>query len=129
MTEREITGDAVRSKYKRAQKVASELGLSDEVLTALAEGVREFDASRSDGYRQTQALEKIAVALSPAQSGKGESWAFEERRLRRREVAAQELASLALLADDEDVVKIKAGKLYQRLFERATSTVGPGDGS
>ena len=51
------------------------------------------------------------------------TWAFEERRLRRRQVYAQELMAIALLAPDiesEEVVAIRATAAYRRLIERLT---------
>jgi hypothetical protein len=77
VTERDITGDA-RSAYKRAQRVAKNLDLTDEDMRIIAEGVREFDAQRAVEHRTAQALEKIASNTSP-ESSKGDSWLWEER--------------------------------------------------
>lgn len=121
MTERAVTGNVPASKYRRAQKLADQLGLTDDDMTTLAAGVREFDATQADGHRQTRALEKIANNTTPVSPDA--SHEFEERRLRRREVTALELMALATLAADNpvDVEKIKAGATYQRLFARYNS--------
>lgn len=120
MTERDITGDATRSQYRKAMKIADRAELTDEELRVIADGVREFDAQRSPELRTVAALETLAKNTTPDRDREN-SWAWEDRRLRKREVAAKELSALALLADDEDVEKIKAGALYRRLFERVTS--------
>lgn len=55
------------------------------------------------------------------------TWAFEERRLRRRQVYAQELMALAMLADDveaEELVKVRRTAAYKLLVERLTSGAG-----
>jgi hypothetical protein len=122
MTERDITGDAKGSAYKRAQRVAKNLDLTDEDMRIIAEGVREFDAQRAVEHRTAQALEKIASNTVPDRE-KENSWAWEERRLRRREVYAQELMAVAILADDvhdEALDKIRETQAYQRLVERLT---------
>ncbi len=126
MTERNINGDAVKSAYKRARKLAGDLGLDDQALETIAEGVREFDAQRSVEQRLASALEKVAANTAP-ESNKGDSWLWEERRLRRREVYAQELMAVAILADDvhdEALEKIRETQMYQRLVERLTRSGG-----
>ena len=131
MTDRDITGDAKpnMSAYRKAQAIAKEYRLADDELRAIADGVREFDAQRSTEQRTAAALEKLAVYLAPTQSGKGENYAFEERRLRRREVYAQELLAVAYLADDvndPNLEAIRQSFAFQRLVERLKGTaIGP----
>lgn len=131
MTDRDITGDVKpnMSAYRKAQAIAKEHRLADDELRAIADGVREFDAQRSPEVRSLAALEKIATALGPGQSGKGESWEYEERRLRRREVYAQELLAVAYLADDvndPNLEVIRQSFAFQRLVERLKGTaIGP----
>lgn len=120
VTERNLTGDASRSKYRRAQKVAAELGLTDEVLATLAEGVREFDQEQSSALRQTKALERIAQNTVQAREKDGH-WAWETQRLRRREVVAQEFLALAMVADDADLTKLRQSPAYKKIFDRLTS--------
>ncbi len=123
MTDRDITGDAKAnmSAYRKAQAIAKERGLLDSDLRAIADGVREFDAQRSTEVRSTAALEKIAENTTPPRSS-GDPWVYEQRRLRRREVAAQELAALAALVDEEELEQIRAGATYRRMFERVIRT-------
>lgn len=125
MTERDITGDAKRSAYRKTQAIAKERGLLDSDLRTIADGVREFDAQRSPEARTLAALEKLAANTTPEGGSNAAAREFEERRLRRREVLAQELAALALLADDEDAVKIKQGFIYRRLFARFSAPDAP----
>lgn len=117
MTERAVTGDVPVSRYRRSQKLAAQLGLTDADLTVLADGVREFDTTQSPEHRQTRALEKIAQNVGDERDPARE---YEARKMRRREIAAAELAAIALLADDEDVEKIKAGQTYKLMFARVT---------
>ena len=122
MTDRDITGDAKgASAYRKAQAIAKERGLLDSDLRVIADGVREFDVQRSVEQRTAAALEKLAAYLAPAQSGKGENYAYEERRLRRREVYAQELLAVAFLADDvhdEHLEAIRQTPRFLALVER-----------
>lgn len=117
MTERDINGDAVRGKFRQARKTAAELGLTPEVMETLAEGVREFDAERNPVTRQTKALEKIALHLTPPRTS-GDNWPWEEQRLRRREVQALELLAVLPVATDEEVARIQEGSIYKRIIER-----------
>lgn len=118
---REITGDAARSKYRRAQKVASELGLTDEVLATLAEGVREFDQEQGSESRTVKALERIAQNTVSGREKDGH-WAWESQRLRRREVVAQELLAVAMLVSDAELAALKSGPAYKRIMERLTDS-------
>src|SRR3954470_2885175 len=128
MTERNVAGDAVRSKYRKAQKLAEEKGLSPAELESLAEGVREFDAKRTVEERTAVALEKLSAALTSQHSG-GDGTSghaeFEARRLRRREVYAQELMAVAVMADDvadEELVAIRETVPFKRLLARLKGT-------
>jgi hypothetical protein len=126
VTERNINGDVPRSKFQRARKILDGHGVSGEDINLIADGVREFDAQQSAEQRSLAALEKIASALAPANSGKGENWEWEERRLRRREVYAQELLAVAYLADDvadPNLEAIRQSPGFQRLVDRLK---GPG---
>lgn len=126
MTNRDINGDAVRSKYRKAQKKIAELGLTPEVVEMLAEGVREFDAERDPEARQVKALERIATNTAPPRE-RQDSWAWEEQRLRRREVYAQELMAVAVMQDDihdDDLVAIRQSPAFQRLVERLKGEPG-----
>lgn len=129
MTDRDITGDVPRSAYRQAQAVARAANLPDDALRVIADGVREFDSQRSVEARTLAALEKIASALSPTSSGKGENHEYEERRLRRREVYAQELLAVAYLADDvndPNLEAIRESAAFQRLVDRLKGTaIGP----
>jgi hypothetical protein len=120
MTERNITGDASRSKYKAAKKLADELGVTDQALEKIAEGVREFDAQRSVEQRTAAAVEKIAANTTPPGSS-GNNWPWEEQRLRRREVQALELLAVLPVATDEEVAKIQAGAVYRRIIARLST--------
>jgi hypothetical protein len=124
VTKREVTGDAARSKYRAAKKVADELGLTDEVLATLAEGVREFDAEQSAEARRTRALERIASSIEPSKSS-GDAWRYEEQRLRRREVYAQELTAISMLADQASIDKIVSTSRFRALLDRLGSDVAP----
>lgn len=124
MTERSVSGDAVRSKYKAAQKLADELSLTPEAMDAIADGAREFDAFQSPDARQARALEKIAAHfLSQHAGGDGsrDHWKWEQQRLRRREVAALELLAVVPVATDEELEKIQAGAVYRKIIERLSS--------
>lgn len=51
------------------------------------------------------------------------TWAFEERRLRRRQVYAQELIALALMSDDvhaSELIAVRETAAFQRLVQRLT---------
>lgn len=122
MTERNVTGDAARSKYRRAQKVAAELGLTDEVMATLAEGVREFDQEQGPESRTVKALERIAQNTVSGREKDGH-WAWESQRLRRREVAAQELLAVAMASSsDAELIALKNGPVYKRIVERLTDS-------
>lgn len=120
MTQRRVDGDATRSKYRRAQNKITELGLTPEVVDILAEGVREFDEQRTAEQRTVSALEKIAGNTTPERDIQN-SREWEERRLRRREVYAQELLAVSVFYDgmeEEDVAAIAASAPFKRLVER-----------
>lgn len=120
MTERDITGDA-KSAYRKAQAIAKERGLLDSDLRTIADGVREFDAQRSVEVRTQVALEKIASNTAPERDPNAESRGWEERRLRRREVYAQELLAVAYMADDvndPDLTAIRGSVSFRRLVDR-----------
>lgn len=129
MTERNLAGDAVRSSFRRAQKLAGDKGLTAEEMDVIAAGVREFDEQRSTDHRTVHALEKIAANTKPPKSD-GDPWSYEERRLRRREVYAQELLAVAMLADDvadENLVAIRSSERFKALIDRL-KTGRPTDG-
>jgi uncharacterized membrane protein YccC len=133
VTDRDITGDVKpnMSAYRKAQAIAKERGLLDADLRAIADGVREFDAQRSLEQRSLAALEKIASNTAPDRDPNADSRGWEERRLRRREVYAQELLAVAYLADDvnaPELEAIRATAQYQRLVDRLTGRDGPGHG-
>jgi hypothetical protein len=126
MTERNVSGDVARSKFKAAQKLAGELGLTADQMDAIADGVREFDAQGATDVRQARALERIERHLSPRRGGE-DGWEFEERRLRRREVYAAELMAVALFEDDpsaEAMSGVRGSDAYKRLVSRLTRTPG-----
>lgn len=126
MTDRNVAGDATRSKHKAAQRKATELGLTPEDLELLADGVREFDAFRAADVRQAKALEKIAANTAPERDAE-HSWKWEERRLRRREVYAQELAAFAMTCEDfqePDMLAIRQSAAYRRLVDRLKGEPG-----
>lgn len=126
MTERNVSGNAVRSRHAQARKVAAEKGLSPEVMEILAEGVREFDAQRSTEQRSAAALEALAAFFTSAHRGGDglERWEWEEKRLRRREVYALELAAVAFMSDDvgdDALVAIRKTAAFKRLMTRLSS--------
>jgi hypothetical protein len=125
MTERDITGDARGSAYRKAQKIAEANALTDAEMREIAAGVREFDAARTPEQRSAAALEKIASKVGPEKN----SEAYEAARLRRREVYAKELVAVALMADDlesEDMVAIRQTNAYKRLVARLAGRDAPG---
>lgn len=46
------------------------------------------------------------------------TWSFEERRLRRREVYAQELMAVAVIVEDVDLDVVRQSPAFQRLVAR-----------
>lgn len=125
MTDRDISGDATRSRFKAAQKLAGDLGLSPAAMDTIAEGVREFDALRAPEVRAAKALERIADKVGPEKH----SADYEAARLRRREVYAQELMAVALYEDDpesEAMVGIRGSAAYKRLVARLAGQDAPG---
>jgi hypothetical protein len=117
VTERDITGNASGSAYRRAQKIAENAELTSAELRTIAEGVREFDAQRTPEQRTAAALERIASKVGPEKN----SEAYEQARLRRREVYAQELLAVAMLAEDvhdEHLVQIRQSNAYKNLVSR-----------
>lgn len=117
MTERNVSGDAVRSRFKAAQKRAAELELSAEDMDLIADGAREFDAQRAPDARAAKALEKIALNTQPERNREN-SWEWEERRLRKREVYAQELLAVATIGSDEEIDAVGKSPAFKRLVER-----------
>lgn len=117
MTDRDISGNAVRSRYAKARKAAAEAGLTPEVLETLAEGVREFDAQKTHEHRTTSALETIAKNTAPPREREG-GWEWEERRLRKREVYAAELLAVATIGSDEEVDAVGKTQGFKRLVAR-----------
>lgn len=130
MTDRDINGDAVRSSYARARKLADSLGISNEAMETIAEGVREFDEQRTPEQRTVAALERLARNTAPE---RGDSQEWEERRLRRREVYAQELMAVAVILDDDALAEVRQAPAFLRLVARlkgeSGTAVGPVGGS
>lgn len=129
MTDRDINGNAARSQYRKARRLADEFGLTPEALETIAQGVREFDEQGTVEQRTARALEKIAQHTTPERD-KENGWAWEDRRLRRREVYAQELLAVAMFAEDindEHLVAIRGTHAFQRLIERLTAEPTVGD--
>lgn len=129
MTDRDINGDAVRSSYARARKLADSLGISNEAMETIAEGVREFDEQRTPEQRTVAALERLARNTAPERGDSG-SREWEERRLRRREVYAQELMAVAVILDDQEALaEVQQSPAFKRLVARLKgdpgATVGP----
>lgn len=121
MTERSVSGDAVRTKYAEARKKIEDLGLTPDVVDILAEGVREFDEQRSPQQRTVAALEKLVLNTTPERGSSQSSWAWEDRRLRRREIAALELLAVVPVATDEELRAIQAGAIYKKIIDRLSS--------
>lgn len=132
MTDRDINGDAVRSSYARARKLADSLGISNEAMETIAEGVREFDEQRTPEQRTVAALERLARNTAPERGDSG-SREWEERRLRRREVYAQELMAVAVILDDDALAEVRQAPAFLRLVARlkgeSGTAVGPVGGS